>query len=399
MGVGARAALVFSVALLLLAGCTVSSVQTNLMSPMATPTIHSYFARGETSATNEAEQILEITAIPTIADFFNVRSTSTPPPVATPQATLPSPTRDLSSVDVENYAIFDDQLNENWEVLENPDAGMDLASTDQVHTGEKAIAFTPNVDFTTLFFAVKPDSQTVFSYEETLGLSFWLNGGDDYIEPDELAVTVIGSNDFTYWNPDDKSVDLPVGEYFSETRLYHLGLNGSIPPGTWVQIFVWIDNLIYDPYYNYITGFYIKNDEGFYNTIYVDDVEIIRLAKARDENTGQQTPAGSFTPTAEGATATPHSADTLEAGLPEATATAVCIITPPPGWVQYTVQPNDAISTLAVQAGVALNTVIEVNCLSSDGILSIGKQIWLPRIPATATPNPVSPPTGSGDSQ
>ena len=64
---------------------------------------------------------------------------------------------------------------------------------------------------------------------------------------------------------------------FSETRLYFLGINRDIPPETWVNVEVWLDDLQYDPIYEYVTGFYIKNDEGFGQTFYVDAVRIIML--------------------------------------------------------------------------------------------------------------------------
>jgi hypothetical protein len=370
---------------LALTSCTVGTVSSEVTSaPQSTPTTHSYFLSENSNQTQEPVDENHLTAVPTVASLFSIRSTSTPRPPATPRATLPSPTRDLTSVDTESFVIYDDELDANWEILDNPDADIDLASTNQANSGQNAIAFTPKKDFTTLFFAVTSDADKTFTYAETLGFSFWLNSGDDYIEPDELAVTVIGSNDFTYWNPDDTSADLPSGGSFSETRLYHLGLNGSIPPNTWVQIYVWIDNLVYDPISNYITAFYIKNDEGFYNTIYVDDVEAILLEQTTDQVVEDAPVIG----TPESTAVAPEITTTPEDATPTAAATAVCVVSPPDGWVQYTIQPNDAISNLAVQAGAAPDVVISVNCLDRGGVLSVGKQIWLPRLPNTETPAP-----------
>ncbi len=381
-----KAGFIFYASLFLaLTSCTVGTVSSEVTSvPQSTPTTHSYFISENSDQTQEPANEDQITAVPTIASLFSIRSTSTPRPPSTPRATLPSPTRDLTSVDTESFVIYDDELDANWEILDNPDADIDLASTNQANSGQNAIAFTPKKDFTTLFFAVTPDADKTFTYEETLGFSFWLNSGDDYIEPDELAVTVIGSNDFTYWNPDDTSADLPSGGSFSETRLYHLGLNGSIPPNTWVQIYVWIDNLVYDPISNYITAFYIKNDEGFYNTIYVDDVEVILL----EQTTDQVVEDAPVISTPESTAVAPETTTTPEATTETDADTAVCVISPPDGWVQYTIQPNDAISNLAVQAGAAPDVVISVNCLDRGGVLSVGKQIWLPRLPNTETPAP-----------
>lgn len=404
----AYAGFILSMSILwLIVGCTTGNapVQTTF-EPQSTPTTHSFFS-GENS--NQPAEIVGTggeTAVPTVAGFFSARSTSTPHPTATPRATTAAPTRDISSLKTESFVIYDDELNENWMVLDNPDAEIDLASTTQVQNGENAIAFTPLEDFTTLYFAVSPDSNKTFSSRDVLGFSFWLNSGDDYIEYDELAVAVIGSNEYTYWRADDTSVDFPAGDYFSETRLYFLGLNGSIPPNTWVQIYVWMDILIYDPVTNYITGFYIKNDEGFYNTIYIDDLEMVLLAQSPSteeqpgDSPGESAPAEGTvtpdplnTPAGEGTAVSPESTPPSETISPTDDEPDVCVISPPPGWVQYTIQPNDAVSNLAVQAGVAPDTVISVNCLEPNGILSVGKQLWLPQFPPTRTPAP-APPTG-----
>jgi hypothetical protein len=91
---------------------------------------------------------------------------------------------------------------------------------------------------------------------------------------------VLGSNSYTYWLANDTSVptDTTVtveAPLFSETRLYDLHINRAIPPGTWVQVVVWLDDLIYDPEYTYVTGMYIKNNKGFLNTFYIDQVNLL----------------------------------------------------------------------------------------------------------------------------
>ncbi|MBK8988837.1 MAG: LysM peptidoglycan-binding domain-containing protein [Chloroflexi bacterium] len=398
----AQTVFIFCVALLAsLVGCATGSIEPqSTYVPQATPTTHSFFLSDGSRLTQEPVDNGLVTAAPTVANYFSARNTSTPRPTSAPRATVPPPTRDISSLNTESFIIYDDALNEDWVVQDNPDAEVDLASTTQVHAGRKAIAFTPLVDFTTLFFTIEPEAERSFPYEETVGFSFWLNGGDDYIEFNELAVTVTSSNDFAYWRPDDTSVQFPEGEYFSETRLYFLGINGSIPPNTWVQIYVWIDNLIYDPVANYVTGFYIKNDEGFYNTIYIDDLEIIMLAQT--SSTADAPAVVDVTPAPERATVVGTSATPESTAVsPPSTATPddasqtgddapVCVVSPPDGWVRYTIQPNDILSSLAVRANVSMEVVISVNCLEPGDVLSIGKTLWLPQLPATSTPRPPS---------
>ena len=53
------------------------------------------------------------------------------------------------------------------------------------------------------------------------------------------------------------------------------GFNDAIPPDTWVQVEVWLDELLFDPEYKYVTGIYIKNGEDFRDTIWIDQVELV----------------------------------------------------------------------------------------------------------------------------
>jgi hypothetical protein len=104
-----------------------------------------------------------------------------------------------------------------------------------------------------------------------------LSSGADYISNTDLAVTVLGSNEYPYWVDGDNSVQNEISPVFSETRLSFLDVNRSIPPDTWVQVDVPIHKLIYDPDYTYVVGFYIKNDEGFISEFFIDDIELFAL--------------------------------------------------------------------------------------------------------------------------
>lgn len=184
-----------------------------------------------------------------------------------------------------DIVIYDDTLDPNWTVEHSQQMRSDLAATDYVLNGMTAIAVTPTADFGRFFLAVRPDTDIAYSRDRILGVSFWLNGGENPIATDDLAVTVMGSNAHTYWVAGDKSAQMDAGipdsevtedaPLFSETRLYYLDINRTIPPDTWVEVIVWLDNLSYDPFYDYITGIYIKNDEGFLNTFYIDRVSLL----------------------------------------------------------------------------------------------------------------------------
>src|SRR6266496_12780 len=177
-----------------------------------------------------------------------------------PTVVLPNiPTPTVSS-------LYDDALNADWSAERSSKAKYDVASTAFIHSGKKAIMVTPTGDFGQFSLTVRKGAQKIYPRDRILGISFWLNGGENSIATSDLAVTVTGSNQYTYWVADDTSikVDAPVTAdtpLFPETRLYYLDINRTIPPNTWTEVILWLDDQVYDPEYTYITGMYIKNDK------------------------------------------------------------------------------------------------------------------------------------------
>ena len=247
---------------------------------LSTPTSHAFFTveditRPATVGNSEMEDIL---AIPTVSHYFTQREMPTPHATVSSQTTFQHATPLFNQTTMITTTIFGDGLNPNWKFIRSQ--GMDferIRDASNVHSGNEALMISPVQDFSSLYLVVDSESQETYRHDEVLGISFWLSGGDDLIATDELAVTVLGSNAYPYWEADDNSVDL-AGDSFSESRLYDLDINRSIPPQTWVEVVVWLDNLIYDPDYEYVTGFYVKNGEGYLNTFYIDDVNLLMLA-------------------------------------------------------------------------------------------------------------------------
>ena len=92
--------------------------------------------------------------------------------------------------------------------------------------------------------------------------------------------------------------------------------------------------------------------------------------------------------------AVPTAAASPEPGTPTATPTTAtaCVVSPPPNWVVYNVREGDALSDLAERANLEVETLIEVNCLTSL-LLSVGQPLWVPlaAVPRTPTPPPGAP--------
>lgn len=284
---------------LLLAGCG-GGAPLAVAADEGTPTIHPYFDWGSASpvgvthtplpdnpdATPTVFRYFDNTELPTPLPTNTRRPTPTPRPTETPLPTataVPGSTHspdDESSTDAPvaggAYLIFGDELDSNWTLAESWDVEYDIASTDQIHTGDHALAVTPSDAFGALFFAVDPETDQEFLYADVLGVSFWVNPGEQELALEDMAVTVLGSNEYAYWRADDTSVANGSGEGgFSETRLYYLDFNRSLPAGQWNEVVVWLNDLIYDPQTVYLTGVYIKNGESFTGTYYIDDVTLI----------------------------------------------------------------------------------------------------------------------------
>lgn len=234
-----------------------------------------------------ADQNAGVLPTPTVAGLFH----ATTPTSAATMVAQPEPTRALPTAAPEATAtpqpprelsIYDEALNKNWSLVNSDGMTFHLTENRVVSNGGVAAVITPTKDFGTLFFTVRKQSKEVYLRKQVLGVKFWLNSGPNGIRTSDLAVTVVGSNTYSYWVKDDTSVkvtgrvtqDLPL---FPETRLYFLGINRDIEPNTWVEVDVWLDDNQYDPEYTYVTGIYIKNDKGFRSPFYIDRVSLITL--------------------------------------------------------------------------------------------------------------------------
>jgi hypothetical protein len=245
-----------AVCVVFLAGC--GAAKSNLPAgQVEAPTVSAYFR----------------VVSPTVGPTRTVRPTLAPAPTRTPGAG----TLTISGVATREETVYADAPAQGWS-LEFSQGMSYTQGASLVHGGRVAIAVTPTMDFGALLLALRADTGLSYQYKNVLGVSFWLNGGKNVINPEDLAVTVLGSNAYPYFKADDTSVQLGDNTYFSETRLYYLGINRPIPAETWVEVTLLLKNLPYDPSYTYITALYIKNDEGVRNTFYVDDVRLLVAA-------------------------------------------------------------------------------------------------------------------------
>ncbi len=228
--------------------------------------------------------------LPTLAPVFNpsVVATAVNATALVPLATSPARTLEPEQTDatpqagstrpsvVEDY-VFDDALNPNWSLEYSENVNLDVQDTTHVKAGKNAIAVTFEQDFARAFFTVKKDSTQQYARDKTWGVTMWLNTGANDLGPEDLSVTVIGSNAQPYYVPNDTSVVTNDKMFFSETRLVYFGVSRQLPQETWIELTVELDNLPYDPDYKYITGIYVKNDKNIRGTIYLDRVAMLMI--------------------------------------------------------------------------------------------------------------------------
>ncbi len=251
------------------------------------PTISAYFGADPLAPTPTRETPNPAT-IPTNSAYFQANA-FTPPPTRTRR---PTPTLAASKIRepsgtviaigqapaasrIVTTTIYDEQLNTNWTIDFSKGMDIQLGDTARAHQGAKAIAITPLQDYGQALFTVREGVTQTYPYSAVLGVTFWINSGADTLNTDALVVTVIGSNDYGYYMPNDKSVTTDNQRFFSETRLYYLSVNRDLPPNTWLEITLWLDSLPYDPLYKNVTGLYLKNDAGLRQTFYVDQIDLL----------------------------------------------------------------------------------------------------------------------------
>lgn len=388
----------------LAAGCTADVGGVAQPAVLAeTPTVHHVFA-GVGETVDQPESIPLPAGTPTKAPLFEPATMPTPFSVteSVEITQLPTPTA-RPTIATRIVTIYDEALNENWTLENSFDVEYELSEGLASYNGRFSLAFTPQAGYGNLMFTVAPGSEEEYLRQDVLAVQFWLYSGDDYVETDDFLVSIVGSNEYSYWVEGDDSVVVNDSRpTFPSTRLYFLNVEEDIPPDTWIQIEVWLNDLIYDPDYQYVTGIIIKNDEDFLRTAYVDEVSLIMIedrgntvpVTATSILTVSMTPTPTATLQVEPATTPTAKATVDPETTPAASATLVpepetCVVSPSPGWELYQIQSGDIISNLAFERGESTESVFSVNCLEPGIVLSVGQEIWLPPLlPEDTTPEP-----------
>ena len=281
MKIAARVLTLSALLVGVLSACTAVPPSSGQPQPFLTATLSSLYMAAPTSSFSLGVQ----PPVTFMAETPNLTSQSPPDATQVPPGGIVdtgNPPSDLTATQVDptstpetsrSVMIYADKVNPDWQVLTNGGINFQLNNTAQVHTSKTSIEVTPVQPESKLVFALNSGAQTAYPRSQVLGFDFWLYSGAQGLDLYDLAVSAIGSNNYPYYLPGDRSGE--AQKPYEDTYLVYLGFNQNIPPNMWVEVTIWLDKMLYDPSYKYVTGFYLKNRYNFERTFYVADVSMI----------------------------------------------------------------------------------------------------------------------------
>jgi hypothetical protein len=273
---------------LFLGACRPAQPDENLPSPnFPAPTLNPLFYSAPTATPGEngyppplaPSQSSGGSSLPqnTPADPIALQSEPSPSPSPT-TSPAPSPTATPSPTPMPDYrrvTVYNDAVDSNWTLRYSDQMRYNEKDPSAQHDGKYSLSLTPLAPDGSLLFSVRQTAKEPYPRSEAVGVSFWLYTGEQDVKSTDLSVSILGSNRFPFWFPDDKSVESNLESVFPETPLNFIDGSTTIPAKTWIQVVVLLDDLADNPDYENVTGIQIKNDASFLNTVYLDQVELL----------------------------------------------------------------------------------------------------------------------------
>ena len=201
--------------------------------------------------------------------------TGTPIPTLSPS---PPPNREdfyTLPTDILTITLYSDSFNPNWMLYGAQDEEINPNANTQVHHGLFSIEVTPKKSTSDLYFLLREGTRDLFPRPQIYGFRFKLNPGETPLDLSQLVVGILGgSKESEILDPEELAIttELPI---IPATNLSIPGSNPIIPPNTWSDVIVWFDDSIPDPVYDYILGLYIRKEQTFLQTFFLDDVQLV----------------------------------------------------------------------------------------------------------------------------
>lgn len=193
--------------------------------------------------------------------------TSTPLPTLTP---VPLPTA-TEIIPTETILIFGDRFHPDWGYL-------DFGTFTEITTGN---AFSGNtylqvipreVNNQFLIRLLNSNSKT-YDRENIIRFSFYLRSPNADLNPEEFLLKTQGSNSNIYWVENDSSANENADLFFTNTQLTFYEVR-AIPQGEWLYIEVEPADQVFDPVYDFFTGFILDTREIELFEYHLDQIEI-----------------------------------------------------------------------------------------------------------------------------
>ena len=266
----------------LLAACTVIGMNETPEAAQTFPAAtNSYLFEGN-APVRTPDSLVSLSGAPTIAGVFRGLPSASPSPVVTVTTTItPEPESTATASPRPQFytvAVYEENLNTNWQVLPDTRIRFDLKSSGDVYRGTTAISFTPRRSGgANLFITVSDQSQEEYRRDQVAKLSFRLYSPKTLLYLDQFFITFVGSKRLPYWSAEDQKVSDYLS-VFSRISLDELGFDRAVPADTWVKVEIDLTEaqaLALE--YQYLTGISFKNATDPNHPLLIDDISLILL--------------------------------------------------------------------------------------------------------------------------
>ena len=219
----------------------------------------------------------------TLHPLFVPQTLPTPTPRPTLPLPSPQPTHEaapiLDEIEFVLAPIFVGELAPEWSLTHSSRLDYEVVTDSELLGAEPALRLQPTDREAVAYFSLNESAAGQYPRNAVFGLTFAIHSGGAWVRGRDVGVTVVGSDANDYWVPGDTSVASPfnLDPVFSETGLHFLGVEGSIPPGNWLTIEFFLDDLIFDPFYNSVVALYFKLAPDLTTPIYLKDIQLLLL--------------------------------------------------------------------------------------------------------------------------
>ncbi len=224
---------------------------------------------------NAQAQIVTDPQTPTITQFIDQAQTPTPSPSSVPTDTPNPGNFPFSIQEATKVAIYSDIINPNWGLVTTQSEETNPRSRTPVYNGLFSLSITPKKSGSQVFFMVQQDTDEVYPASQVHGFRFFLNPGSQSIPLSELSIHILGSQEQVETRDPQELGPVLDGLIFNNAQIHFSNASDAIPPNTWTEVVVWLDDPLTTPQFDYVTGLSIERKEAFLQTFFIDDLQLI----------------------------------------------------------------------------------------------------------------------------